>query len=66
MLAFLLCTKKPHPTWEVLGLEWLEVKERYKQVLFTCHSKAVWYPFLNASLHYIYIVWLRTLNHQTK
>lgn len=66
MLAFFLCTQKSHPTGEVLELKWLEVKGRYKAVLYICHSKAVWYPFLDALLHYMDVVWLRTLDHQRK
>lgn len=66
MLVFLLCTQKSRPTWEFLGLKWLEVKEYYKEALYMCHSKAALYPFLETLLYYMDVAWLRTLDHQRK
>lgn len=66
MLVFLFCTQKSHPTWEFLGLKWLEVKGCYKEALSMCHSTAALYPFLETLLYYTDVVWQRTLNHQRK
>lgn len=34
--------------------------------MYMCHSKAAWYPFPDALLHYMDVVWLKTLDHQRK